>query len=55
MKIPEEKRDSLLVLASDNEVFWIEGIAISEKASVKKDDKECVKIVTREIRGRNNE
>ncbi len=43
-KIPEEKRDELLVLALDNQVFWVEGIGISEKASVKETDKTCIKI-----------
>lgn len=43
-KVPEEKRDKLLVLACDNEVFWIEGIALSEKASVKENHKDCIKI-----------
>ncbi len=32
LKIPEEKRDRLLVLADGNQVHWIEGIAVSEKA-----------------------
>ena len=45
LKIPEEKRDSLLVLADGNQVHWIEGIAVSEKAVVKNNMKECVKII----------
>ncbi len=32
MKIPEEKRDEILVLADENEVLWIEGIGASEYA-----------------------
>lgn len=45
LKIPEEKRDSILVLADGNEVHWIEDIAVSEKAIVKENMKECVKII----------
>ena len=44
MKIPEEKRDSLLVLADGNCVHWIEGIALSEEAVVSDKAKECIKI-----------
>lgn len=36
LKIPEEKRDSLLVLADGNQVHWIEGIAVSEKSCCEK-------------------
>lgn len=32
IKIPEEKRDKILILADENEVFWIEGIGASESA-----------------------
>ena len=45
LKVPEEKRDNLLVLADGNQVHWIEGIAVSEKAVVKNNMKECVKII----------
>ena len=44
MKIPEEKRDKLLVLADGNCVHWIEGIAVSEEAQVSDKAKECTKI-----------
>ncbi len=49
MKIPEEKRDKLLVLADGNEVFWVQGIGVSEKAAVRETDKECLKIVFTDI------
>lgn len=32
LKIPAEKRDSLLLLAADSEVLWIDGIGVSAKA-----------------------
>lgn len=32
LKIPEEKRNSILVLASGSSVLWIEGIGVSENA-----------------------
>lgn len=32
LKIPEEKRDSVIVLADDSEVLWIEGVGVSENA-----------------------
>ena len=47
LKIPEEQRDSLLVLAEGNEVFWIEGIGVSEKAIVT-DQEEAVLISVKE-------
>ena len=31
MKIPAERRDSILVLAYGNDIIWIEGIGFSEK------------------------
>lgn len=35
-KIPIEKRNSIVILANDNEIFWIEGFGASEHASVTK-------------------
>ena len=32
LKIPEEKRDSVIILASGSEVLWIEGVGVSENA-----------------------
>ncbi len=32
LKIPEEKRDSVLILADGSEVLWIEGVGVSENA-----------------------
>ncbi len=32
LKIPEENRDSILILASGSEVYWIDGIGASENA-----------------------
>ncbi|MCH5202923.1 MAG: tRNA lysidine(34) synthetase TilS [Oscillospiraceae bacterium] len=49
LKIPEEQRDKLLVLAKGNEVYWGERIGISESAVVKETDKECLKIVFTEF------
>ena len=34
LKIPREKRDSLLVLADGSEILWIEEIGVSEKLCV---------------------
>lgn len=34
IKMPQEKRDSVIILASDSEVIWIEGIGASEKYRV---------------------
>ena len=34
IKIPQEKRDSIVLLASDSDVLWIEGIGASEKYQV---------------------
>lgn len=34
LKIPQEKRDEIILLASDNEVIWIEGIGVSNKYCV---------------------
>lgn len=47
LKIPEEKRDNLLVLADGNEVYWIEDVAISEKALVRDYDRDITEIVIR--------
>lgn len=44
LKIPEEKRDKLLVLADGNCVHWIEGIAVSKEAVVSHNAEECIKI-----------
>ena len=44
LKIPEEKRDKLLVLADGNCVHWIEGIALSNESVVSPNAKECIKI-----------
>lgn len=49
LKIPEEQRDKLLVLAKGSEVYWGERIGISESAAVKETDKECLKIVFTEL------
>lgn len=35
-KIPQEKRDKLLLLARDNEVFWVIGVGLSDKLKVAK-------------------
>lgn len=45
LKIPEEKRDSLLVLANGNEVYWIEGVAVSTEGAITPNMTECMKIV----------
>lgn len=34
LKIPSEKRSSLLLVANGSEVLWIEGIGVSEKAKI---------------------
>lgn len=36
MKIPAENRDKILVVANNNEILWIKGIGISQRASVNK-------------------
>ncbi len=33
LKIPEEKRDSIIVLAEGLDIFWVEGIGFSEKGN----------------------
>jgi tRNA(Ile)-lysidine synthase len=48
LKIPEEKRDDILVLADGNEVHWIEGVAVSEQAQVRDFDKDITEIVIKE-------
>jgi tRNA(Ile)-lysidine synthase len=45
LKIPEEQRDNLLVLADGNKVHWIEGVAVSQEAQVKDNDKDITEIV----------
>ncbi len=39
LKIPAEKRSSLLVVANGSDVLWIEGIGVSEKAKVSGSEK----------------
>ncbi len=44
LKVPSEKRDNILMLAKDSEVFWIIGYRISESCKVGQQTKNIVKI-----------
>lgn len=46
-KIPTEKRNSIIVLANDEEIFWIEGFGPSEKASLTKETQNILEITIR--------
>lgn len=43
-KIPREKRDSILLLASGREVFWVVGYRISESCKVREDTKRVLRV-----------
>ncbi len=45
LKIPAEKRSSLLVVANSSTVLWIEGIGVCEQAKVKNDSNGAYKIM----------
>ena len=50
LKIPIEKRNDILMLAEGNEVLWIEGIGVSERAAVKSPEEMFFLIKTGEIK-----
>lgn len=52
MKIPQEQRDTRLVLAKENKVYWIEGIGVSQEAIPKSTDNSFVIV---EITDENNQ
>ena len=45
LRIPSEKRASLLIVANDNDVLWIEGIGVSEKARVTEDCNGAIRVL----------
>lgn len=42
LKIPQEKRDSILLLAKDNVILWIEGIGVSKQGKSKSKGGICI-------------
>ena len=42
LKIPQEKRDEIILLASDSDVLWIEGIGVSKKYRVSTNTKTVI-------------
>ena len=46
-KIPTEKRNSIMILANDEEIFWIEGFGSSESASLTKETQNILEITIR--------
>ena len=52
MKIPQERRDYIPIMESNNEIFWIVGVKLSDKFKV--DDK-TTKILKIEVKERANE
>lgn len=44
LKVPKEKRDSLLLMANENTVLWMEGIGVSKHAAAKKQGEAVIKI-----------
>ncbi len=47
-KVPLHKRDELILLARENEVFWVVGVGVSEKSKIRKNSR-AVKIKYGEI------
>ncbi len=45
MKIPAERRDSILLLADGNDILWIDGIGASEKYRCKKTTSDVLQII----------
>jgi tRNA(Ile)-lysidine synthase len=48
-KIPKEKRDNLILLASNHEILWVIGVGISDKLKVAKDDTYVFKYKKKEL------
>lgn len=48
MKVPEEKRDSIVMLADGSEIMWIEGTGASERCKVSEDTSRVLVILTDE-------
>jgi len=46
-KIPTEKRNSIIILGNEDEIFWIEGFGSSEKVAVTADTKKIMEITIR--------
>ena len=48
--IPCEQRDSLLMLANESEILWIQGLGVSESAKVTEETKQVLLILSEECR-----
>ncbi len=53
LRIPREQRDSIIMLADGSDILWIEGIGVSERASVKDNSQNIVLVSTEHITERN--